>query len=146
MTLPYTTASPSTPKTTTQHFQFEPTLTITAGTMGSIKITDLNTYHNVVSGENYAVFNFRDYRRRLSDTDVAYDDLASYAYSDTVAFYEVDVGDDKLISDYAKVERPTLILYKDGKEVERYSKPLPRQLEYLVSRALCGLTEIGGRF
>ncbi|GAB1198095.1 hypothetical protein BDV32DRAFT_119448 [Aspergillus pseudonomiae] len=114
--------------------------------MGSIKITDLNTYHNVVSGENYAVFNFRDYRRRLSDTDVAYDDLASYAYSDTVAFYEVDVGDDKLISDYAKVERPTLILYKDGKEVERYSKPLPRQLEYLVSRALCGLTEIGGRF
>lgn len=111
-----------------------------------LTVISLDTYHNVVSGANYAVFNFRDSRRRSSDTDLAYDDLASYAYSDTVAFYEVDVGDQKHISDFAKVERPTLILYKDGKEVERYSKPLPRQLEYLVSRALCGLTEIGGRF
>ncbi|KAE8348584.1 hypothetical protein BDV28DRAFT_143162 [Aspergillus coremiiformis] len=110
--------------------------------MGSTKVTDLQTYHDVVGGTNYAVFNFRDSQRRQSDIDLAYDDLASYAYSDTVAFYEVDVGGDKHISDFAKVERPTLILYKDGKEVERYAKPLPRQLEYLVSRALCGLTEM----
>ncbi|KAB8230855.1 hypothetical protein BDV23DRAFT_164480 [Aspergillus alliaceus] len=115
-----------------------------AETMGSIKVTDLETYYNVVGGANYAVFNFRDFQSRQSEIDRAYDDLASYAYSDTVAFYEVDVSGYKDISEYAKVERPTLILYKDGKEVERYCKPRPRQLEYLVSRALCGLTEITG--
>ncbi|KAB8079722.1 hypothetical protein BDV29DRAFT_164242 [Aspergillus leporis] len=112
--------------------------------MVSNKVTELQMYLDVVGGTNYAVFNFRDYQSRNSDIDMAYDDLASYAYSDTVAFYKVDMDDYKDISESAKVERPTLILYKDGKEVERYDKPRPRQLEYLVSRALCGLTEITG--
>ncbi|KAE8151813.1 hypothetical protein BDV25DRAFT_138524 [Aspergillus avenaceus] len=109
--------------------------------MACTKITDVDTYHDVVGGTSYAVFNFRDCRCRPSDTDEAYEDIASYACTDTVAFYEVDM-EDPMISQKAQVERPTLILYKDGREVERYTKPRPPQLEYLVSRALCGLTQI----
>lgn len=51
----------------------------------------------------------------------------------------VDMRINPEISRVANIEAPMLVVFKDGQELTRYHGGTPDQMEYVVSRVLCGL-------
>lgn len=53
--------------------------------------------------------------------------------------FNVDFKGCPEISDDANVSEPALVIFKDGQEITRYSGGHLDQIEYVLSRILCGL-------
>lgn len=104
----------------------------------------LNEYHAILHRNKYAILYFCDSHEQCASLDPTYNDMASTVADadDMIDFYKINISQHHDISDAAMVEKPTLLLVKDGRELERFCKPVPQQLEYMVSQALCGMTKI----
>ncbi|KAH1452174.1 hypothetical protein KXX58_003324 [Aspergillus fumigatus] len=104
----------------------------------------LSEYHAILHRDKYAILYFCDSCDHCASLDPTYNDMASAVADadDMIDFYKINMSRHRDISDTAMVEKPTLLLVKDGRELERFCKPVPQQLEYMVSQALCGMTKI----
>ncbi|GAQ11669.1 hypothetical protein ALT_8990 [Aspergillus lentulus] len=112
--------------------------------LGSGMVVPLNEYHAILHRNKYAILYFCDSHEQCASLDPTYNDMASTVADadDMIDFYKINISQHHDISDAAMVEKPTLLLVKDGRELERFCKPVPQQLEYMVSQALCGMTKI----
>ncbi|KAH3014718.1 hypothetical protein KXW60_008120 [Aspergillus fumigatus] len=104
----------------------------------------LSEYHAILHRDKYAILYFCDSCDHCASLDPTYNDMASAVADadDMIDFYKINMSRHRDISDTAMVEKSTLLLVKDGRELERFCKPVPQQLEYMVSQALCGMTKI----
>ena len=59
--------------------------------------------------------------------------------ADNVKLFSVDVEEYPEICQAANVNAPVLVVFKNGQEVIRYPGGNVEQIEYVVSRILCGL-------
>ncbi|EAW08573.1 thioredoxin family protein [Aspergillus clavatus NRRL 1] len=102
----------------------------------------ITEYRDILQGDKYAILYFSECSERRPSLDPTYNDMASDVADDMIGFYRVNLAQHHEISDEAMVDDPTLLLVKDGRELERFPRPVPEQLEYTVSQALCGMTKI----
>ena len=66
--------------------------------------------------------------------------------SKTLDIFSVNLEECPEISRAASVYEPALVVFKDGREVTRYAGAHIDQIEYVVSRVLCGLIGPNGEF
>jgi thioredoxin-like negative regulator of GroEL len=107
-----------------------------------LNIHSLSEYHSILHRNKYAILYFCDSAEQCTLLDPTYNDMATEVADDMIDFHKINIKQHRDISDEAMVEKPTLLLVKDGRELERFCKPVPQQLEYMVSQALCGMTKI----
>lgn len=105
----------------------------------------LETYNNIIQRSEFSIFIFKILKSSsLSTVEQACNKFTSSITGDTVSFHIVDIGESERISLAARVEEPTVVLYSRGRELVRLYGGFPEQIEYLVSRALCGLENFWG--
>lgn len=102
----------------------------------------LRTFNDTIERDGHLIFSFQSQDPSRRAVEKASQQIATFIPDDLVSFYVVDIDECLDISHAAQVESDSLILYNEGYEKIRLPGGSRERLEYLVSRALCGLTEI----
>lgn len=104
------------------------------------RLTRLESYHEIIEADRCSIFIFvRSDGSSICTIEQACDQIGSFIPGNSVSFYAVDIDHCVDISLAAQVKITTFVLYRQGKECERLVGGFIDQLEYLTSRALCGL-------
>ncbi|KAJ5565515.1 hypothetical protein N7513_001757 [Penicillium frequentans] len=74
------------------------------------------------------------------DVQTAYKNIISTLSNECLQILIIEDKGHIDICDEMKVETPTTLIFEEGKEIARYTGASPDQLEYLVSKNLCGMS------
>lgn len=85
------------------------------------------------------IFRFFDGEIRKSQVISAAEVVSTIDTSKSLDLFSVNLKRYPEISQTANVHAPMLVIFKDGQEVTRYPGGHIDQIEYVVSRVLCGL-------
>jgi hypothetical protein len=102
----------------------------------------LRTFNDTIERGGHLIFSFQSQDTSRRAVEKASQQIATFIPADLVSFYVVDIDQRLDMSHAAQVESDSLTLYKEGQEKIRLPGGFCERLGYLVSKALCGLTEI----
>lgn len=81
-----------------------------------------------------------------SAAKAAYSHITTAVLADLLCVVGININRCPAICLNASVTEEMIVVFKNGKEIERCIGTEPDQLEYIVSKSLCGLGEAGEDF
>lgn len=104
-------------------------------------------FQNLVEPKKYTILRFFNPDVGLqSAAKATYSHITTAVPADLLCVVGININRSPAICSNANVTEEMILVFKNGKEIERHLGTKPDQLEYIISKTLCGLGEAGEDF